>query len=178
MLRFIKLHVYIGKYLIRLKDFLQTIVLISLPITMSIPNGIFFYWIPSSFLTSLQMLWIKRVSGAKSFLYDIAIINSIYYIYNNIKVVYNMVLSMYMSYYNIYTPTIIKHYISYINNILYIYIYQPMNSQYNTVYYMCTVYIIQPVYNTIGRSVLNMYARIFGLINRVRDRIRGRGRGR
>ena len=175
MLRFIKLHVYIGKYLTRLKDFLQTIVLISLPITMSIPNGIFFYWIPSSFLTSLQMLWIKRVSGAKSFLYDIAIINSIYYIYNNIKVVYNMVLLMYMSYYNTYTPTIIKHYISYINNMLYIYIYQPMNTQYNTVYYICTVYIITPVHNTIGRSVLNMYARILGLINRVRDRIRGRG---
>ena len=86
-----------------------------------------------------------------------------------------MVLLMYMSYYNTYTPTIIKHYISYINNMLYIYIYQPMNTQYNTVYHICTVYIIKPVYNTISRSGLNMYARIFGLINRVRDRISGRG---
>lgn len=54
-----------GSIFVRIKDFLQTFVLICLPITAQLPAGVFCYWIPSSITILAQSLLLRQPAVLK-----------------------------------------------------------------------------------------------------------------
>lgn len=51
-----------GNVLLYLKDFFQSLMIISIPVILPLPAGIFFYWIPSSVFTIAQTQLLKQAA--------------------------------------------------------------------------------------------------------------------
>lgn len=56
-----------GPYLILFKDVMQCVVLMALPVTCSLPAGVFFYWIPSSLFGIAQSRLMKNPAVMRAF---------------------------------------------------------------------------------------------------------------
>jgi len=54
-----------GNFFIYTKDFCQCITLLSIPLVIQLPSGIFFYWIPSSMFAITQSLLLREPAFQK-----------------------------------------------------------------------------------------------------------------
>eukprot|EP01041_Mallomonas_annulata_P012713 gene12713-26780_t len=51
-----------GRQIILFKDFIQSLLILSVPLVSFLPAGVFFYWIPSSMMGILQHLMLRNVT--------------------------------------------------------------------------------------------------------------------